>query len=535
METPAAQQTPSTSVALARDKLLRALDKAEASADIPPAFKADIEQGPQPDHDDDDTPLLRHLKSLHADSSSLAEFSIDELELLASHMVPMPFTPEQVVLRSGELGGWVGIVLNGTLVSKGGEVPTEIGRGEMLGARSFFLPGSYDNPNIHAADGGLLAIMRHEQTEALLQGHPLVAAKLLRTMAASALESQPSAPSQPPPPSKPRPPPLQPLSAPSSQTPAPQTRQQQRRISLEQPPPTPNIADVLRPSPNGGIPSFFKRTSWKTEIERVKAAAGYSTADSKLGDSKPAAADFWDATHTPSPLSAFCGTFAGLGGLMLGQHVLHVYGVTWGIGLLSFTEHDVLLFIGAFGALSALLYGAPAAPLGSQRATIIGFIIITTLTMALRYASMLCEYYIGVGLPAEVEMVLAPALGIAALLLFKQAIHPPAAACAIQYMGLKKASLQGPSFLLAPALTGAVWLLLVQLAVAKAVRYHAAKTKAAAAPPPPTATAVVTAGTAAAEATQEPKGGTNGGTRVAETPAGAAAVPASSTSSRELW
>ena len=112
-----------------------------------------------------------------------------------------------------------------------------------------------------------------------------------------------------------------------------------------------------------------------------------------------------------------------------------------------------------------------ADPVSHQKATLQGFSVVLTLTLALRYASLLCESKVGIGLPIEVEQVLAPALGIAAMLFFQVKIHPPAAACAIQYMQLRHDNPQtGPTYLLAPVLVGALWMLAVQLAVAKAFR-----------------------------------------------------------------
>ena len=71
----------------------------------------------------------------------------------------------------------------------------------------------------------------------------------------------------------------------------------------------------------------------------------------------------------------------------------------------------------------------------------------------------------------EVEQVLAPALGIGAFVLFDMKIHPPAAACAIQYMQLRHDNPQmGPTYLLAPVLIGALWMLTVQLFISKVVK-----------------------------------------------------------------
>ena len=77
--------------------------------------------------------------------------------------------------------------------------------------------------------------------------------------------------------------------------------------------------------------------------------------------------------------------------------------LTWAAGLCLF----IVTFVGAFGALSALLYGAPAAPLGRPKAAMVGFFVVVSLTMALRYLSVLSMRYLDTGLPLEVEAVLA--------------------------------------------------------------------------------------------------------------------------------
>ena len=181
--------------------------------------------------------------------------------------------------------------------------------------------------------------------------------------------------------------------------------------------------------------------------------------------------DFLDATHPPSALSAFCGTAIGLGGLTAAEHYVRTHGWEWGLDAFGFNSHPPVFFIGAFGALSALLYGAPAAPFGHPRATIFGFTLVMTLTLLLRYASLVSEYFLGFGLSVEIEQVLAPALGIGAFVLFDMKIHPPAAACAIQYMQLRHDNPQiGPAYLLAPVLIGVLWMLTVQLFISKVVK-----------------------------------------------------------------
>ena len=65
--------------------------------------------------------------------------------------------------------------------------------------------------------------------------------------------------------------------------------------------------------------------------------------------------DAFHAPHAPTPFSAFLGTFVALGGLSAAELFLRASGVG---------PSNTLLFVGSFGALSTLLYAAPALPLG---------------------------------------------------------------------------------------------------------------------------------------------------------------------------
>ena len=68
------------------------------------------------------------------------------------------------------------------------------------------------------------------------------------------------------------------------------------------------------------------------------------------------------AVHVPNATTAFIGSFVGLGGLVLAEDLLHDYPLLGG--------NQLMLFIGSFGALAALLYGSPAAPLSRLSNTI---------------------------------------------------------------------------------------------------------------------------------------------------------------------
>lgn len=170
---------------------------------------------------------------------------------------------------------------------------------------------------------------------------------------------------------------------------------------------------------------------------------------------------FWDVTHTPSPASSFVGTMAGLGGLVLVEESLHAAGVV-------VHNNTLMLFLGAFGALSTLLYAAPAAPLGAPKNTIGGFALVVAMLEGMHFLNELTAEVTGYVVPVTVQKVVAPALGIAVMLYLKL-VHPPAAACAIQY-STAAPSYQGLGFAVAPVMLGVGWMLLVQLCVAKAMR-----------------------------------------------------------------
>ena len=56
------------------------------------------------------------------------------------------------------------------------------------------------------------------------------------------------------------------------------------------------------------------------------------------------------------------------------------------------------------------------------------------------------------------------------MLFFGLPIHPPAASCVISYAQLRDARQQWPTFLIAPALVGCLYMLGVQLCVARVMR-----------------------------------------------------------------
>ena len=158
------------------------------------------------------------------------------------------------------------------------------------------------------------------------------------------------------------------------------------------------------------------------------------------------------------------GTLGGLGGLAMGEYLLRGTG---------FAPDNTLLFVGSFGALSTLLYAAPAAPLGTPKNTIYGHTVSIGIALAVHHIAMAASAYGGWALPMAVEKVLTPALAIGAMVYLKIP-HPPAAACVVVYATLADGAQQMPTYLLMPALVGCAYMLAVQRVVAVIVHRAAA-------------------------------------------------------------
>ena len=168
--------------------------------------------------------------------------------------------------------------------------------------------------------------------------------------------------------------------------------------------------------------------------------------------------------HAATPLSAFCGTFLLLGGLALFETQLRALG-----------DESALLFVGSFGALSTLIFAAPAAPLGIPYNTLLGH----TLSVAIALVVHWVELAAGISLFAK---VLSPSLAIAAMLACG-VTNPPAAAIVVIFAMSEKALGQwgyGAMYLLTPALIGCAYAFAVQASIARVVLYLAARAEAAA-------------------------------------------------------
>eukprot|EP00908_Phaeocystis_cordata_P024297 Transcript_6764.p1 GENE.Transcript_6764~~Transcript_6764.p1 ORF type:complete len:516 (-),score=83.33 Transcript_6764:32-1579(-) len=155
--------------------------------------------------------------------------------------------------------------------------------------------------------------------------------------------------------------------------------------------------------------------------------------------------------HQATPLSAFCGTFLTLGGLAFFEKELQLLG-----------DETALLFVGSFGALSTLIFAAPAAPLGIPYNTLLGH----TLSIGIAVIVHWMEFFWGFHLWGK---VLSPSLAIGAMLA-TGVTNPPAAAIVVIFATSPKALGQfgyGAMFMLTPALVGCVYAYMVQALIAR--------------------------------------------------------------------
>ena len=180
--------------------------------------------------------------------------------------------------------------------------------------------------------------------------------------------------------------------------------------------------------------------------------------------------------HQATPLTAFCGTLIVLGGLSLMQAAARYAGAS-----------DAMLAIGSFAAVCTLLFAAPAAPLGVPWNMLVGHAVSVGVALVVHWTSAPLEQLFGISMH-EVRKVLVPSLAIA-LQMKVGAVNPPAAAAAEIFASdplAQRQPLYGAFFLVAPALVGTAWALLVQYATMRTVKLLKAR-RDGTGPPPATA------------------------------------------------
>lgn len=142
-------------------------------------------------------------------------------------------------------------------------------------------------------------------------------------------------------------------------------------------------------------------------------------------------------------LWSWIGAFLGIGGISYLHYNL-------------FSESDMVMVIGSFGASAVLIYGAPGGPL-SQPRNLIGGHVVSALIGVMSY-QLLSEH-----------LWMAAAIGVAtsiAVMHLTKTLHPPGGATAlIAVVGSEQVHILGYLYVFIPVLVGAMIMLLVAIIV----------------------------------------------------------------------
>ena len=132
----------------------------------------------------------------------------ESVKALASTLLTSRFGAEQEVVREGEAGTWLGILLSGELlVRRPGKDELEVlSPGALVGEQALWRPGAPRSETVHGkAPGGLMATILIDELPAFCAHHPSAAAKLLTLVgsvgAGRQLDAMREAARQPAPPS----------------------------------------------------------------------------------------------------------------------------------------------------------------------------------------------------------------------------------------------------------------------------------------------------------------------------------------------
>ena len=146
----------------------------------------------------------------------------------------------------------------------------------------------------------------------------------------------------------------------------------------------------------------------KRSLQRLWAARRHASLRAAACESRLAQRALITPRHL-TPLTAFIGSFIGLGGLAMGE--LAAQHVSSDIPL-----DPQLLLLGSFGALSTLVF-ASNSPLCAPRNTLFGHLTSLCVAYSVHYASAGAAHLAGTPpLPATLEKVLSPAMAIALML-----------------------------------------------------------------------------------------------------------------------
>jgi CBS-domain-containing membrane protein len=148
----------------------------------------------------------------------------------------------------------------------------------------------------------------------------------------------------------------------------------------------------------------------------------------------------------PAHVGATAIALAGLGGF-----------VAIGTLALLSARFDVVLLLGSFGASCVLLFGYPDAPFAQPANVIGGHVISTLIGLALLHGCGVHPWSLGLAVGCAIMAMMAT-----------RTVHPPAGSNPV----IVFLSQPGWNFVLFPALTGAILLVLVALVYNNAVRKH---------------------------------------------------------------
>mmetsp|Transcript_23439 Transcript_23439/g.69034 ORF Transcript_23439/g.69034 Transcript_23439/m.69034 type:complete len:244 (-) Transcript_23439:267-998(-) len=197
-------------------------------------------------------------------------------------------------------------------------------------------------------------------------------------------------------------------------------------------------------------PSLLVNASPRSDAKR--AAQSTSALDEQQKHSTTAAHEVgslspW-VTH---PITAFAGSFLGLGGLFVMESVLR----DWKL------FPDPMVAVGSFAAVATLLYAAPTAPLGKLYNMLYGHLLSILVALGVHFAGELAGWTMGLSVTLAVSL----SIGV---MVQQNVPHPPAAACAFIFIEAARAHAQpfgGVMYLIAPGLIGCLYMHIVKLLV----------------------------------------------------------------------
>ena len=131
----------------------------------------------------------RLLTTAMATSETLSGYTKDEVGLIADNMSIVNFESAQDVMREGEPGSWVGVILSGTMVVviKETDVGT-VSTGAIVGEVALWSPDSRRTATMRGKDAGVVAMLLVNELADFVTAHGRVGLKLMRQFGTAALQ-----------------------------------------------------------------------------------------------------------------------------------------------------------------------------------------------------------------------------------------------------------------------------------------------------------------------------------------------------------